>query len=89
MDKNIIDFPSNITAEPTEPDHHVYEVMVRTPDGGSVIVNCEGYLVATSAFIGICQGPYSKSEFHMIAPMDSVVYSKSIGPVRFTGKLSS
>lgn len=85
---NIVEFPVN-PEEPNEPTHYLYEIKTRQPDGGSEVVKCEGYLIATGAFIGICQGPYTKSEFMFISPLENVLYANSLGPVRFTGKLSS
>ena len=87
--KNIIDFPTTGDEVSKEPNHYVYEIAVARPDGGTETIKCEGYLIATPAFIGICQGPYQASEFMFISPMHQVIYANSLGPVKFAGKLSS
>ena len=87
--KNIVDFPSTGDEQPKEPTHYIYEISVKKSDGQDEIIKCEGYLIATPAFIGICQGPYAASKFHFIAPLDNVNYANSSGSVKFTGRLSS
>lgn len=78
---NIIDFGDigkSQSTEATAPDNYIYSITVRTPSGGTEVVECSGYLIATSAFVGICRGPYGNSEFHFICPMENVIYSKSL-----------
>lgn len=89
MTKNIVDFPGMVDEAPQEPDHFVYEMKIMMPDGSVETVQVEGYLVVTGAFIGICHGPYGKSEFKFIAPMERAIYSNCLGPVKYTGKLQS
>lgn len=84
----IVDFPFS-DGEPNEPTYYQYNIAVLTADGGTELITCEGYLIATPAFIGICKGQFHKSEFMFVAPIDQVRYAKSNGPVQFTGKLSS
>lgn len=85
MTKNIVEFPS-ASEEPTEPTYYTYEISVRKDDGTDEIIKCEGYLIATPAFIGVCKGQFTKSEFMFIAPMEQVRYANSLGPIKFTGK---
>ena len=87
--KNIIEFPTTGDEQSNEPTHYIYEICVIKPDGSTEAIKCEGYLIATPAFIGICQGPYQASEFLFISPMHQVVYANSQGPAKFTGKLQS
>lgn len=88
MSKNVVEFPGS-QEESNEPTYHVYEIVVINPDGSTSVVKAEGYLVITPTFVGVCQGPYNKSEFVFMSFANQVSYVNSLGPVKFTGKLSS
>ncbi len=90
MDKdNLVDFPQNIGQDfiPPEPTHYIYEILVRNTDGGTTIITQQGYLIATGAFVGVCQGPYNRSEFVFVAPMEQILYANRLGAANPAGQL--